>query len=391
MVMMGLKLMGDVPFSDVYIHGTILDEQGRKMSKSLGNGIDPIDVIGKYGADAMRFSLVVLSTEGQDLKLSESKFEMGRNFCNKLWNASRFAMMNLEDYDGSAPDLKELSLADKWIINRLGETANTIASELENFRFSVAAQELYRFVWNDFCDWYVEAAKLSLNDKENAASRKAAQHTLKRVLSEILHLAHPFLPFITEEIWSALAPNDGPLINSSYPAKREVAYEEKARLFDMAVREPVEAIRNMRGESNIPPAKRMPRTFSVFKDGELVERAAENKRYVEFLARTDCHGSFIAGSEPEETKKSATAVTANQTVFIPIEGLIDVAAEKARLMKEIARAENEIGGIEKKLANKSFVDGAPADIVERERERMAAAKERMAKLSDALAKVSSLA
>ena len=390
MVMAGLKFMGDVPFRDVYIHGTILDEQGRKMSKSLGNGIDPIDVIEKYGADAMRFSLVVLSTEGQDLKLSESKFEMGRNFCNKLWNASRFAMMNLADYDGYAPEEGELSLADRWILSCLQEATNTVVEELANFRFSVAAQELYRFVWNDFCDWYVEAAKLALNDKEDATRRRAAQHTLKQALEGILKLCHPFLPFITEEIWGTLEPGGKPLITSGYPSKGESPHSKHARFFETVIKEPVEAIRNIRGESNVPPGKRIPQSLSALPDEGMVSAARGVERYIEFLARVDRHVFFKAGEEPPETQKSATAVTANQTVYVPLAGLIDVEVEAARLSKEISRAEGEIASIEKKLSNRSFVEGAPAEIVAREREKLSAAKEKRGKLSDALAKVKSL-
>ncbi len=409
MVMAGLKFMGDVPFRDVYIHGTILDEQGRKMSKSLGNGIDPIDVIGKYGADAMRFSLVVLSTEGQDLKLSESKFEMGRNFCNKLWNASRFAMMNLEQGSGNGERgtgvgeeiQKNLSLADKWILSRLQETTNTVTEQLANFRFSVAAQELYRFVWNEFCDWYLEGAKLSLGNRERGTGNgdqraRATQHTLRHALSEILKLCHPFLPFITEEIWASLNPGAKPLIVTGYPTRTDTEKGEKIPFvsergqFETMVMEPVEAIRNIRGESNVAPGRRIPQTFSGFSDEGLAIRAQEHAPYVQFLARVDKHTCFKNGKEPPETKKAATAVTANQTVSVPMAGLIDVEAEKARLAKEIGRAEGEIASVEKKLANESFVSGAPPEIVERERARVRAASDKLEKLNEALAKVESM-
>lgn len=403
MVMAGLKFMGDVPFRDVYIHGTILDEQGRKMSKSLGNGIDPIDVIEKHGADAMRFSLVVLSTEGQDLKLSESKFEMGRNFCNKLWNASRFAMMNLEQGSengdqgtGVREDIqKNLSLADKWILSRLQETTNTLVDELTAFRFSVAAQELYRFVWNDFCDWYLEAAKLSLGSREQGTGngdqrRQATQHTLRHALSEILKLCHPFLPFITEEIWGTLNSQEKPLIVTNYPTKREPPFVGERAAFESIVKEAIEAIRNIRGESNVAPGKRIPQTFSGFADEGLAICAQEHAPYVQFLARVDKHTCFVAGKEPPETKKAATAVTASQTVYVPMAGLIDVDAEVARLAKEISRTEAEIASVDKKLANGAFVDGAPAEIVDRERARASAARDKLSKLNDALAKVRSL-
>jgi len=385
MVMMGLKMMGDVPFSDVYIHGTILDEQGRKMSKSLGNGIDPIDVIDKYGADAMRYSLMVLSTEGQDLKLSESKFEMGRNFCNKLWNAARFAMMNLEDIPDKAPADKLLNLADRWILNRLSHVTLNMREALDDFKFSVAAQTLYQFVWNEFCDWYVEAAKLHLNDKDNPEARAATQHTLRRVLTDILKLAHPFLPFITEEIWGHLMPEEEMLITSHYPKAEKPRFEDEADAFSAAIMEPVEAIRNIRGESNVDPKKRIPVAIAAFHDKHMAKLSEEAPRYVEHLARVDRLVSVSAGHEPEETKKAATGVTQSQTTYIPYAGLIDIEAERARLSKEIARAESEIEAVDRKLGNESFTARAPSEIVDRERAKKQEAEARLEKLRKALA------
>ncbi|MFA4874909.1 MAG: valine--tRNA ligase [bacterium] len=383
MVMMGLKMMNAVPFSDVYIHGTILDEQGRKMSKSLGNGIDPLDIIDKYGADAMRFSLVVLSTEGQDLKLSESKFDMGRNFCNKLWNAARFAMMNLEDAPATAPSDDDLNLADRWILNRLAITTSDVRAALSDFKFSVAAQSLYQFVWNEFCDWYVEAAKLHLNDRENARSRAATQHTLKTALSSILKLLHPFLPFITEEIWGTLMPGHGMLIVGQYPNGGAAPFEKDARVFEITVKEPVEAIRNIRGESNLAPTKRIPQAVSGFNDPETVLSAVMSGNYVEHLARVDSFEAKLK-SELGDLKEVATNVTANQVTVIPLAGLIDVAAERARLEKEIARAAGEIEATARKLGNESFIVRAPADIVEKERQRMRESEEKIEKLKAAL-------
>lgn len=385
MVMMGLKLMGEVPFTDVYIHGTILDASGRRMSKSLGNGIDPIDIIEKYGADAMRFSLVVLSTEGQDLKLSESKFEMGRNFCNKLWNAARFVMMNCEHVKETKD--RELSIADRWILHRMQETINSVNSELTNFHFSVAAQTLYQFVWNDFCDWYLEAAKLGLNSTDEN-QKAAAIFTLKDVLSGVLKLLHPFLPFITEELWSNINREADPLIVSQYPAEGKAQYLEDAKAFEMAVIEPVEAIRNIRGESNVPPAKRIPKVYSGTKDKLLLK--IDTAKYVEYLSRVDKFEMFVAGKEPEETKKSATSVREHQTIYVPLAGLIDVTMETARLEKEMGRVQMEIASVEKKLANSSFVNNAPGEIVAKEREKLKDAHEKLSKLKDAMLKIEKL-
>lgn len=389
MVMMGLKFMNDVPFRDVYIHGTILDEQGRKMSKSSGNGIDPIDIINQYGADAMRFSLVVLSTEGQDLKLSISKFEMGRNFCNKLWNATRFVMMNLgPDQGKSRPNEKDFSLADKWILSSMQKTINYVIEELENFRFSNAAQELYRFTWNDFCDWYLEAAKLHLTDKADPTSSSATKYTLKHVLSQTLKLLHPFLPFITEEIWSHLHESGKPIIISEYPKKAASPFDADATSFEWYVKEAVEAIRNIRGESNVPPAKRISNTLASVSN--LDQIPAITASYIEHLARVTKHTYFADGAEPKETEKAATSVTIHQKIYVPMAGLIDIEAETARLTKEISRVENDITSVERKLSNESFVKNAPSDIVDKEKQRLTGNREKLATLKEALQKVKAL-
>ncbi len=383
MVMMGLENMEDVPFSHVYIHGTILDELGRKMSKSLGNGIDPLEIIDKYGADAMRFSLVVLSTEGQDLKLSESKFEMGRNFCNKLWNASRFALMNLAVDTPAEPPHEGLSLADKWMLNRLQHVVSRTTKKLEAFRFNDAAQGLYAFTWNDLCDWYVEAIKPVLYEEKDEAKKKATLATLKYVLSMTLKLLHPFLPFITEEIWSHLHGDESYLMVQGYPTPSKVVhYEKDAGDFAM-IKEIVEAIRNIRGEHGVKPAQKI----SAISGVTFYETVTAHNNYIMNLAKLDSHQVFKAGEEPPETKKAATAVIKGGTVYVPYSGLIDVAAEKERLTKEIDKTKTNAAKIEAKVTNKSFTSKAPAVIVEKERAKLTEAKEALAKLEDALKKL----
>jgi valyl-tRNA synthetase len=316
---------------------------------------------------------------------------MGRNFCNKLWNAARFAMMNLKDAPDKEPPEEDLNLADRWIRNRLQTTINLALKALEDYRFSHAAQTLYHFVWNEFCDWYVEAAKLHLSDKKDEKSRKATQYTLRLVLADILKLLHPFLPFITEEIWGHLMPGQTPLIISAYPHEAAVPYQNEAQVFEITKKEPVEAIRNIRGESNVAPAKRVPLALTGFYSDEHVYISENTPRYVEHLAKVDHHTAFKAGEEPKETKKAATSIMKELTVYVPLAGLIDVGAETARLKKEIARTEKEMSSLKNKLANKSFVKGAPAEIVDRERGRLAEAKEKRTKLKEALAKVKKLA
>ncbi|PJA20278.1 MAG: valine--tRNA ligase, partial [Deltaproteobacteria bacterium CG_4_10_14_0_2_um_filter_43_8] len=381
MVMMGLKFMGDVPFSDVYIHGTILDEQGRKMSKSLGNGIDPLEMIDQYGADAMRFSLIMLSTEGQDLKLSTSKFEMGRNFCNKLWNASRFTLMNVEDYDGKPVSEKNLSLSDKWILNKLQSTVNKVVEALEDFKFNQAATLLYHFTWNDFCDWYVESAKISFNgdDKEK---RRASQYTLKMVLESTLKLLHPFLPFLTEEIWSVVSGKEKAIIISTYPTKADLPFEAETHLFEIAVKEPVETFRNIRGETNIPHHKRLPKATSIFSEKKWAHEEA--KQYVQFFAKIDEYSSLDASHSMSSKENMATAIGEHGEYFIPLEGLIDTKAEQERLEKEIAKLKKEEDGITQKLANKQFIENAPKEIIEKQNARLQATQEKISMLVDSL-------
>jgi valyl-tRNA synthetase len=383
MVMMGLKMMDEVPFSDVYIHGTILDEQGRKMSKSLGNGIDPMDVIEKYGADAMRFSLVVLSTEGQDLRLSESKFEMGRNFCNKLWNASRFAMMNLEGFEEVDVDEKDLSTADRWIRNRLQATTNEVIAAMDEFKFSLAAQTLYHFVWNDFCDWYLEAAKLLLSDTSNEKWRNATKSTLRETLLATLKLLHPFLPFITEELWHHVQGDKAPLILCEFPKKKAAPHQEDAKSFAVA-QEIISAIRNIRGEHGVKPGQKIKATIKLMDPSDL-KRIESIKNYIIYMARID---SLVIGSDVEVPKQSATAVAAGTEIFIPYEGLIDIEAERVRLTKEIKKAEDEASAVRKKLSNESFTAKAPREIVEKEKGKLADAEDRLKKLQCALIKLS---
>ncbi|MBI4126568.1 MAG: valine--tRNA ligase, partial [Deltaproteobacteria bacterium] len=379
MVMMGLKFMKQPPFSDVYIHGTILDEQGRKMSKSLGNGIDPLDIIAKYGADAMRFSLVILTTEGQDLKLSESKFEMGRNFCNKLWNASRFALMNLEGMPSSAVAEKNLSLADRWILHQLEHTIRETHASLEAFHFHDAAQGLYRFIWNDLCDWYVEAAKPALLDGNNALRRGATQQTLHRVLTVSLKLLHPFLPFITEEIWQQFSPSTSIMV-ADYPRPaKKISFEKEATEFE-CIKAIVTAIRTIRSEHGVPPVKRI----AAFVSGVEKKKRTLLESYQSIIMDLARLETFTLIESDQKPKQAAVSVVDGMEVLVPHEGLIDIAAERTRLTKEIAKTKAEHESVEKKLANESFVKHAPPALVEQQRVRLNDAKEKLIKLEKAL-------
>jgi len=385
MVMMGLNLMNDVPFTDVYINGTILDDQGRKMSKSLGNGIDPIDIIERYGADAMRFSLMLLSTDGQDLKLSESKFEMGRNFCNKLWNASRFAMHNLDNYTHQQPNLSTLSIADHWVLDRFNQVVEDVTSAFTQYRFSVAAQSLYHFIWNEFCDWYLEASKPHFRDDSNPSSRLAAQYTLYTVLDGILKLAHPVMPFITEAIWQSLHNNtDHSIMKESFPVKQDLCDIEKATQF-MNAKDIISAIRNIRGENNVKPSQKINAILKTTTHNES-ELIAGARSYIENLAKLS---TLNIDSHPDIPKHVASAQIGTCEVHIPYEGLIDIHAEKARLEKEIQKTTKDIEIISRKLSNESFVNKAPAAIVEREKEKCEKEKIILTTLQKSLEKLNS--
>lgn len=375
MVMMGEELMGEAPFHHVYIHGTILDAQGRKMSKSHPETcIDPLDIVGRYGADALRYSLLLMTTEGQDLKLSESKFETGRNFCNKLWNATRFALMNLQHYDGKTAEEKGLTLADRWIWNRFNFVVRQMSEALENYKYFDASQILYKFVWNEFCDWYLELIKPVI------ASNHATQWNLHRLLDGILRLAHPFLPFVTEELWQALRGNEKEVLAmAAFPkSEKKSVFQKEAEEMNL-VQEVITAIRNLRGEHSVNPKQKIPAVICAPK---IVEKILEkHQNYIADLAQIE---NLQFGKKPEKT---AVAVSGEIEIYVPYEKLFNLNEEKERLHKEIAKIQNEIGRIEGHLKNKSFVDKAPEAVVAKERESLAAFQEKQSKLEKALAEL----
>ena len=374
MVMCGIEFMGKPPFHTVYINGTVLDDRGRRMSKSLGNGIDPLEMGDKYGTDAVRWTLASLTTEGQDIKLAESRFEGGRNFVNKLWNASRFVLMNLEGYESGSP-VPVTAPEDRWVLSRLASLVEGVTSAVESHRFHEAVQSLYAFTWNVYCDWYLELTKGRLNDDspEGAESRKAAQQTLVKVLDTLLRLLHPLVPFVSEELRSHLRrhrPDSGEtLILDSWPVYDESllnpgAEEEVDRLISL-----VTAARVVRDRMGI----------SWKQELEFVVRCADEDvlatvRAVEARALALGRVSGLSAGVGDSLAKPATASTVvedGMEIFIPLAGLIDLDAERGRLDKEIAQHEGWLRGIDGKLSNQGFVAKAPAEVVERERERQA--------------------
>ncbi len=379
MVMMGLAMMENIPFSHVYIHGTILDELGRKMSKSLGNGIDPLLMIERYGADAVRFSIIILTTEGQDVKLSESKFEMGRNFTNKLWNAARFIMMNLEDehkiHVASGPE--NYQFEDKWILSCLNATIDSCTASLEQFKFNDAAMKIYDFFWHSFCDWYLEIVKARLYEPVSPVDKKVAQTVLARVFNRILHLLHPFVPFITEELWQNLkdvvSENSihiqdemyaESLMLDSWP-KVDKRYEFQSVEDAMAVvQDVIRAVRNIRSKMNIKDKQKLNGVISVSADGkhDLNPHANLIKR----MANLEC---LEIGRDLPRPPNSASEVIGEVQAFVPLEGIINPDAEKDRQLKHLQQLEEHLQIVRKKLENKNFVARAPAQVVTMEQNR----------------------
>jgi valyl-tRNA synthetase len=376
MIMMGIKVRGEIPFDTVYLHALIRDAEGQKMSKTKGNVIDPLVMMDQYGTDALRFTLAAFAAQGRDIKLAEDRIEGYRNFCNKLWNASRFAFMNLEDYQGTCkldPSL-ELSPADQWILSRLNEACQGVNEALDAFKFNEAASVVYKFIWNEFCDWYIELSKSTLF-KENP-HRKSAQNVLVHVLETSLKMLHPFMPFITEEIWQKLPHVGKSIMKSSFPEYLESrcnpAIENKMNLV-MGV---ITSVRNIRGEMNLSPALRL----SLIIRAENVENEdiiRDYSRYIRELARVD---QITIDKSAEKPKVAASSIFEGVDIIVPLEGMMDFAEERNRIEKELKKIEKDIIVLSKKLSNEKFVQKAPPEVIEKDRQRLSALTEKKSKL-----------
>ncbi len=368
MIFMGLEFMEDVPFQDVFIHGLILDGQGRKMSKSLRNGIDPLEVIDQYGADTLRFTLLTGNTPGNDLRFYWEKVESTRNFANKVWNASRFAMMNLEDYSNrDAFDLASregLYLADRWILSRLNRTVEAVTANLESYELGEAARILYEFIWNEFCDWYIELIKPRLYEKEGRESKLAAQTVLHHVLTTAMQLLHPFMPFLSEEVWQYLPYSEGSIMVSSWPSVKQEHLDQESESLMEYLMEAIHGIRNMRGEMKIHPGK-IVRCVAVASDQER-DILGEHKSYIELLANCQLE---LTGPGYPKPKQAISAVIKGAEIYLPLAGLVDLDTEITRLEKEKQTIEKVLSRIQKKLANEQFLAKAPPEVVEKEREK----------------------
>jgi valyl-tRNA synthetase len=379
MLIMGMEFMQEIPFDKVFIHGLVRDEQGRKMSKSLGNGIDPLEVIDKYGADTLRFMLITGNTPGNDMRFYWNRVEATRNFANKIWNASRFALMNLEGYDAQA-ERAPYTLADKWILSRLQDTAQDVTGLLERFELGEAGRLIYDFIWGEICDWYIELAKPRLYNKDNAAERATAQYVLCEVLGSAMKLLHPYMPFITEEIWQHLPHEGSSIMVAPWPVCDTVLVDAEAEAGMTAIMEIIKAIRNMRAEVNAAPGKKAPAVLLV--SAELKEVITANQAYIKLLGTVDELTIDDLGSSKIENAM-ATVVNGVE-VYLPLKGLIDVEKETARLQKELDGLQKEIKRIEGKLSNQGFLAKAPAEVVAKEKAKgeemstkMQAIRERM--------------
>lgn len=373
MIMAGFEFMAKEPFKEVYIHGTVRDHTGKKMSKSLGNILDPIEIIDEFGADALRFSVISLTAVGQDVFLSKDKFQSGRNFANKIWNASRFVINNLsEDVDTDLCVLYKnagLKLADKWILSNLYTTLQNLNRAVDSYRFSEAVNLLYDFIWHKYCDWYVEISKISIKEK-------TTQIILYKALEKSLRMLHPFMPFITEEIFSRLPHKRDSIMIQAWPHIQKDLIDKKAeRDMDFLIRLIVN-VRNIRAEMSVPLDKKVSAVISVSKK-ENADLIRENEPYIKNLAKAE---KLEAGIKLPKPKQSAAAVVSGTEIYVPLAGLIDVAAEKARLAKKIAESEQIVKGISNRLANKEFLKKAPGEVVEKEREKEKQLKADVAKL-----------
>jgi valyl-tRNA synthetase len=366
MIFTALEFTGERPFADVLIHGLVRDANGEKMSKSKGNGVDPLDVIERYGADAMRFMLSTGISPGQDLRFRWERVEQARNFANKIWNASRFALMNLEGFTVRDIDLSgPLGTADRWILHRLNETVRDVTRLIDAYEFGETGRLLYNFIWDDLCDWYIEFSKPSLYGTDEAAKR-ATRSVLAYVLDRTLRLMHPFMPFITEEIWQHL-PHEGETITLAPWPEYDPAFEAPDAVREMnLLMDIIRAVRNIRAEVNVPLSKKVDLIVSLTGEAEL----AIAKRNEEFIRRFCGTSSLELGVNLPSPGKAMTAIVTGAELYLPLAGLIDIEAEIARLEKELKTLNAEVERVEKKLANEGFLAKAPAKVVEEERAKL---------------------
>ncbi|HYG60544.1 MAG TPA: valine--tRNA ligase, partial [Symbiobacteriaceae bacterium] len=396
MIFSSLELTGKTPFHTVVLHGLVRDEKGRKMSKSLGNIVDPLDVIEKYGTDALRFMLVTGTTPGNDSRFYADKVEAARNFANKLWNASRFVLMNLEDWEGGPVSEEALNLTDRWIRHRFNETVKDVYRLLAEYQYGEAARAIYDFIWSEFCDWYIELVKARLYNKEDA-SRSAAQETLALVLEGTLRLLHPFMPFVTEAIWQKLPAQSEPLENAAEIARQSgqselmpsisvtpypvpvAGWEDATAAARMGlIIDSIKALRSIRAEFRLGEHSKIDAILMATTD-ETLAILEEGRSFIESLGKT-ASLTISAVAEPKPAN-AATAVLTGVEVYVPVGGLIDVPKEIERMTKEATATEADLKKLQAKLGNEGFLAKAKPEVIEKTKEEAAALEERLASLN----------
>ena len=376
MIFSAVEHTDNIPFDTVLIHGLVRDSQGRKMSKSLGNGIDPLEIIDEYGADALRFTLATGNSPGNDMRFSDDKVKASRNFANKLWNAARFVLMYLDDefeYNGLPNDL---AIEDKWIVSKVNTLAKDVTDNLEKFELGIAIQKLYDFIWDVFCDWYIEIAKIRLQS-EDKTGKSTAISVLVYVLTDILKLLHPFMPFITEEIYQAIPHDDEAIMISKW-----VEFDEKLSFSaDEAemerIMKAIRAIRNRRSEMNIPPSRKA----TVYIETAFADTFNMGADFVKRLASAN---EVVVGDTFDALGNTVTIITDDAKIFIPMGDLVDFAAERKRLEKELAQAQDKLDFINKKLSNPGFVNKAPEKVVAQNKEDAAKLEEKIANIKNSI-------
>jgi valyl-tRNA synthetase len=384
MMMMGLYVMKDVPFKDVYLHALVRDEKGEKMSKSKGNSIDPIVMIDQYGADAFRFTLAAYTAQGRDVRMSPERIEGYKFFVNKIWNAAKLTLSNLTDYDDSVPQDAPDALPEKWIKAKLNETVADVTRSLDEYRFNDAAAAIYQFIWHEYCDWYLEISKPAIYGKLTPQRKHATQRTMKDVFGVMMRLLHPFMPFVTEELWHALLGHDRQSIMvSPFPKVREDWNEPEAKKEMEMLMEIITSIRNIRGEMRIPPSQKL----SVFVSAadEAAKRMVEaGAGYIANLANLESLSVDVNLPEP---KGVATGVVGLTKIFVPLTGIVDIAGERARLEKELAKVKKDLEQSSRKLANRDFREKAAQEIIQKEEDKLKGCQEKFSALENALKKL----
>lgn len=379
MMMMGIHFKGDVPFKDVYIHALVRDAEGKKMSKSYGNVIDPLEVMDEFGTDAFRFTLTALAAQGRDIKLSEERISGYRHFVNKIWNSARLVLMNLGEDGHVEPAEVIYNLPERWILTRLGQVSEEITKALDEYRFNDAASLCYQFVWHEFCDWYLEMAKHGLYGQDEAF-KQSSRYMLQKVLKAVLKLVHPFMPFVTEEIWQRLPDTQGSIMEARFPEVSDFI-SDKQTIRDMElVMDVITGIRNIRGEMNIAPSKKVSVLIEM-PDKKEADVIHSNIVHIQNLASVDSVGIDTSVSKPDA---SATAVFGQNQVHVLLKGILDFGEEKRRLRKEIKKVQKDIEAGNQKLSNKKFIEKAPAEIVDKVKEKVETMSLKLDKLNESL-------